>query len=711
MTPSTPRRGLPPSRRHRLTAANGAAPQRRPRAALTALALAALMAGCGGDDDAPPDVVPPPATGNVAVTAALGAVANADVTVTCAATGAVLGTGSSAATGLVTVATSGLCAGPVLVTVSGRGDGTSTYFDEALASTVAFPAGASLRALVPAQAASMSVGVTPLTEVAARQALTAAGSLAAVSAAQVNAANAAVVAQVLGAGVTLDILTPPTPWTSATGAGTLGTGDADRYAFYLAGLARMGLGSAAPALAVTDALGADLADGNLGGSPGGAGGFTYTAAGLPAQLGAGLNAMAGFASPALQGALGVAAPPALVFSSFAPASGAVAATVTLSGSGFDPDPFHVQVKFANNLVAEVVSSSATAVVVKVPAGAVSGPIEISNTLRAQTAISGTSFTVTPSGGGGGGGGADTWVSRASPSGFLLNGLAYGAGTFVAAGFGNALLTSANGLSWTAATPPDRNYYEARSVIWTGSQFVMVGDKAFGSAVPALIATSPDGLAWTRRSWSPAIDGETLTDVASGAGKLTVVGLNGSVASSADGGLTWTNESQSAVAGFNGVAASDTTRVAVGRDSGYLGVVLVDSGAGWVKAAGTEGLYPQDVTWTGSQFVAVGGNRAGFGANAAVMTSPDGVTWTARAVPAEAAPVGHALRAVAAVGGVLYATGDTGTTGHVIIRSADGGVTWTQAYLGTTNGNAMLAGIAASADRLVTVGGVKSVTLP
>ena len=367
---------------------------------------------------------------------------------------------------------------------------------------------------------------------------------------------------------------------------------------------------------MTGALGADLADGTLSGSPAGSTGFVYTAGGLAAQLTAGLNAMAGYANAALQGALGVAVPPALVFSGFPPASGAAGATVTLSGSGFDPDPFHVQVTFATNLVAEVVSSSATAVVVKVQAGAVSGPIEVSNTLRARAATSSTAFTVTPAPGGGGSGGTGgtgAWVSRASPSSFLLNGMAYGADRFVAVGFNRTLLTSTDGLSWTAATPPDANYDETKSVTWTCSQFVMVGDKVFGSTAAALIASSPDGLTWTRYTWSPGSCCEVgaLTDVAAGGGKITVVG-DTALASSTDSGLSWTVDALPAgvFPSIAGLAGNDGTRVAVGRQSG-VPTIRVDTGTGWRLAAGTldPAHVPADAAWTGTQFVAVGGALA------------------------------------------------------------------------------------------------------
>ena len=48
---------------------------------------------------------------------------------------------------------------------------------------------------------------------------------------------------------------------------------------------------------------------------------------------------------------------------------------------------------------------------------------------------------------------------------------------------------------------------------------------------------------------------------------------------------------------------------------------------------------------------------------------------------------------------------------MIVKFDDAGRTWSQAYKGTTTGNAMLAGIASSADRVVMVGGVKALTLP
>jgi len=392
--------------------------------------------------------------------------------------------------------------------------------------------------------------------------------------------------------------------------------------------------------------------------------------------------------------------------SFSPTSGATGATVTINGSGFDADPFHMQVKFSNNINAIVVSSTASTVVVTVPAGAVTGPVTVTNTLNNNSATSASNFTVT----GGGGGGSSTWVSRASPSGFLQYGLAYGNGKFVTVGYNRTILTSTDGLSWTSATAPDANYYQNNAVIWTGSQFVLTGDKVYNGSQPAMLATSPDGVTWTRRTWTSSIANESLVAVGSGGGKITVAGNGGTLAYSTDGGVTWTAEVQSHVAEFYALTGNSTTRVAAGRDSGSVGVILVDTGSGWVKVNGLTGLVPKDVTWTGSQFVAVGSSQAGLG-NAVSATSADGVTWAVHALSTAEAPASHPLAKVLEVGGTLYATGDNFSNKQIIVKSTDGGASWSIAHQDTLSGNASLMGIAASPSRVVTVGGVRSVTLP
>jgi hypothetical protein len=116
------------------------------------------------------------------------------------------------------------------------------------------------------------------------------------------------------------------------------------------------------------------------------------------------------------------------------------------------------------------------------------------------------------------------------------------------------------------------YPNLRDIVWTGSQFLAVGNNG-------RIFTSPDATetsTWTEQASGTA---SNLEAVAHGAGRFVAVGTAGTILSSGDGGVTWTTRS-------SGVGAT---------------------------------LY--DVTWTGSRFVAVGSSGL-------ILTSPDGSTWTA-----------------------------------------------------------------------------------
>lgn len=396
----------------------------------------------------------------------------------------------------------------------------------------------------------------------------------------------------------------------------------------------------------------------------------------------------------------------LTVSSFSPATRAVGETLIINGTGFDADPFHMQVFFHDNIAATISSSTATQLIVQVPAGAVSGPIRVVNTITGASGTSAASVTVS-----GGGGSGSTWVSRASPSNFVLTSLAFGNSTFVAAGMGNALLTSADGLSWTARTGPDSNWWQANAVTFDGSLFYLAGDIAFGApaGVAPLIATSADGITWTRRNWTPGSETQ-LVDIAASGGTITAVGLNGTIISSTNSGETWSAESQSATSSLTTVASNGSTRVALGRDGSTI--ILVDTGSGWTTAqSGITDFCPRDVVWSGEYFLAVGGTSCNFGADAAVMQSQDGSNWTRFAVDATAAPAGYTLRTAFVHGDSrVYATGDNNGSAHVIVSSANGS-TWRQEYQGSTTGQGQLSGIAASPARIVTVGGTRSVTLP
>ncbi|MBL8343052.1 MAG: IPT/TIG domain-containing protein, partial [Rubrivivax sp.] len=665
-------------------------PAARRRALLaSALATAALLAACGGsggdsEGAAPPPPAPPPpppASGSVQVTASLGAVFNADVTVSCAPTGAVLGTAATGSTGAVNVATTGSCAGPVLVSVAGRADGSSTYFDEALGAAAPLPAGTRLRALAPSLANPMTVGVTALTEVAAAQALATAGSLAAVTAVQANAANAAIVTQVLGAGVTLDILGAPTLWGAATAAGSLGTSAADRYAYYLGALAKMGQGSgASPALAVASALANDLADGTMNGS---SGGFTYSGANFAGQLNAALAAMASFASPALQTALNIVPVPPVALSGFTPASGTVGAQVTLSGSGFDADGTRMVVKFSNDVTATVVTSSTSQLVVQVPAGAVNGPITVTNNATGRNATTATSFTVTP-----------VVTLPAVPAGLgatpvsatqiTLNwAAAVGAESYnIYRSTGAGVATSAGNKVNTGPvllpTFADSGLVGSTTYFYKVTAFNAAGESV-GSTEASATTLATGALAWRNATASRLAVVYDRTLYLNG--KFTTLHFPGVVSTSTDG-ASWTTAQ---------TGTTDSVKDMVYGNGRYLALATVSAGGGnvsYVLRTSADGqawttptlpaaaatLRLAAILFANGKFTAIAAGQGGaFGAE--VLSSTDGLAWTSQTASTFWNDVGQ----------LAYGNGVYVATGGVVQVSTDG-VTWTMPITSQTPPN-------------------------
>jgi hypothetical protein len=86
--------------------------------------------------------------------------------------------------------------------------------------------------------------------------------------------------------------------------------------------------------------------------------------------------------------------PTPTFTSFTPTSGAVGATVTLSGTNFNTAaPENNVIKFFNNITAQTLTATATSLTTKVPTGATTGKISI--TTSNITLSSATNFTVLP----------------------------------------------------------------------------------------------------------------------------------------------------------------------------------------------------------------------------------------------------------------------------------------------------------------------------
>jgi photosystem II stability/assembly factor-like uncharacterized protein len=149
----------------------------------------------------------------------------------------------------------------------------------------------------------------------------------------------------------------------------------------------------------------------------------------------------------------------------------------------------------------------------------------------------------------------------------LSGVTWANGQFVIVGAGGTVLTG-DASNWN----PEESTVPAdlEDVTWFGDGYIAVGK--LGTVI-----TSIDGSAWEKQDLGTAATQLTLQAVASNGTQIVVVGTNGIILNSPDGGATWNTQQQ-----------------------------------------GNNQL--NDVTWNGKQFGVVG-------ANDTILTSPDGVTWT------------------------------------------------------------------------------------
>jgi len=219
-------------------------------------------------------------------------------------------------------------------------------------------------------------------------------------------------------------------------------------------------------------------------------------------------------------------------------------------------------------------------------------------------------------------GISTFTSSATT--VATNGSIYVAGgkaipSFWGAGpIGSTILaTSADGQTWIP------NSYQGidqgvNRVIWTGNQFIAVGDSVRG----ATIAVSPDGLAWSAvltssifTSVNGIVQGKkgfVAIGEAIGSGVGTIMGTSeatGTAATSPDG-RQWTSTIMP-LSSVNCVATNGAIYVAGGS-----GIATSVDGKTWSNYNSTK---ITDIAFNGVQFVAVG--------QEGILTSPDGSQWT------------------------------------------------------------------------------------
>ncbi len=264
---------------------------------------------------------------------------------------------------------------------------------------------------------------------------------------------------------------------------------------------------------------------------------------------------------------------------------------------------------------------------------------------------------------GGGSGTRSGVILTSSDGFAwtirepgdtrrsLSDVAYGNGTYVAAGRWGVILRSSDEINWTVDNPGAGDHLNA--IAYGGGRFVAVGENG-------AVLSSGDGVDWARHNSGAR---STFYGVTYGNNEFIAVGARGVVMASPDG-ETWTRRNSRTRARLNDIAYGDGVYVAIGQ---WGNVLISTDGETWARHDSGFRLHLNGVAYGNGRFVAVGDRGA---VTVARSESPD--TWTHQ-TDGVGYDLGFAHLYGAGYGeGLFLAVGEDGN----ILSSSDGG-TWTQ----------------------------------
>jgi hypothetical protein len=231
----------------------------------------------------------------------------------------------------------------------------------------------------------------------------------------------------------------------------------------------------------------------------------------------------------------------------------------------------------------------------------------------------------------------------------IHALAWGNGTFVAAGFMGKMAYSYDGIHWNAVTEKPFGNSSIYDIAWgstsSGGIFVAAADRG-------RMAYSSDGIHW--QTTAGPFGNIPVRTITWGSGFFVAAGRN-RIARSVDG-IRWTAISETgfgssainAIAWGNSPSGGIFTAAGDGGRMAYSG-----DGIHWQSTAGPFGSIPvRTITWGGGFFVAAGRNR--------MARSADGIRWTA---VIETGFGSSAINAIAWGNNTFVAVGDDGKVGY------------------------------------------------
>jgi hypothetical protein len=201
--------------------------------------------------------------------------------------------------------------------------------------------------------------------------------------------------------------------------------------------------------------------------------------------------------------------------------------------------------------------------------------------------------------------------------------------FAAIAINGHIMTSPDGINWTDQTPT--TLIQLRAICWSPELSIFVAVATSGTD---RVITSSDGVTWAFHSsaddniewfgvcWSPELS------------IFVAVAISGNKVMYSSNGTSWSSSSVSGVDSNDWVSVcwspelSKFVAVAASGTTNYR-VMTSPDGITWTARSAPQNNYWRTVCWSPelSIFVAVSEN----GTNR-VMTSPDGITWTLRSIP-------------------------------------------------------------------------------
>jgi photosystem II stability/assembly factor-like uncharacterized protein len=250
-------------------------------------------------------------------------------------------------------------------------------------------------------------------------------------------------------------------------------------------------------------------------------------------------------------------------------------------------------------------------------------------------------------------GGTAWTQTSSSFAQLLA-VDSGAGLRAAVGVGGVILTSTDDITWTPRASGTTK--TLNSVAWVGTGFVAVG------LTGTIVTSNVDGTVWTPQTYVPTSGSSTanlngVTYVSPT--RILAVSTAGHTAVSTNGGTTWGTLNVSASNLFYNIATGPAGIVAVGENGIIRHMTSLTGTSFATRTSPVAGTHLNSVTYMGDKFVAVGYSGA-------IVTSPDGVTWTQRQ-----SGVTATLNSVAWTGNVAVAVGSGG-----VVLTSPNGIDWT-----------------------------------